>query len=153
MPKFSLDYNQIADTIHKRKYALEDVKDKIVKVAFDIVRFKDSDLNHLWQIHHTNDGDYITALYEEEDGALKKAEEKKWEVEVNKTANVIHVFYKKEPVCSLTSRDLGISESEITKTASFLPNSLEENKKLAKLVLSKLGKNVHSFVRKYPELA
>ena len=75
MPKFSLDYNQIADIINKRKYALEDVKDKIVKVAFDIVRFKDSDLNQLWQIHHTDDGDYITALYDEEENSLKKAEE------------------------------------------------------------------------------
>ena len=55
MKKFAVGYASLQSSLEKPKvYKLEDVKDKIKKVVFDVVRFLDSDnIDGLWQIQHT----------------------------------------------------------------------------------------------------
>ena len=75
MNKFSVDYMDLQSKLsQKRAFRLSDVKEKIRKVAFDVVRFVDSDkLDDLWQIHRDGEDEYIVAMYDEEK-TEKKAE-------------------------------------------------------------------------------
>ena len=74
---FSINYESLDGALNAKKYKLSDVKDRIEKVSFDIVRFKDGDKGaDLWQIQSADDGDYIVSLYEEEKENVKTASEK-----------------------------------------------------------------------------
>ena len=65
MSKFAINYSSLENTIYKKAYRLEDVKDRIERVAFDVVRFKDDDNGaNLWQVQSSDDGDYIVSIYE-----------------------------------------------------------------------------------------
>lgn len=151
MPKFSVDYSNLADTITKRAYKLSDVKDQLETVAFDVVRFKDNDKSaDLWQVQSADDGEYIVALYqpdeEEKTAAL-------WNVRVNKVASALEVAYKGDPLVSVGANRLGIPHSELEKVPSYLPTKLANNKKLVKALLSELSESSRQAVlTKYPEL-
>ena len=41
MQNFSVDFEKLDQVLNKRAYKYNDVKDKLVKVAFDVVRFFD----------------------------------------------------------------------------------------------------------------
>ena len=69
MSKYSIDYSGLAK-LTKKAYRLSDVKDQLETIAFDVVRFKDGDHGaELWQVQSSDDGDYIVALYDEEEAA------------------------------------------------------------------------------------
>jgi hypothetical protein len=153
MSKFSLDYNQLNNRLNTRLIRLADVKDKIEKVAFDVVRFRDSDsASNLWQIQGQGDEQYIVALYPEEVEKLKLSS---WEVSLSKLANTVSFFYKGEPVVKLAASELGVvGQDQLEKTVKSLPRQLETNKKLASALLKKLPATaVEDLLRKYPELA
>ena len=40
MPNFSIDYNSLETTVSNKIYKLDEVKHRIEKVAFDLVKFK-----------------------------------------------------------------------------------------------------------------
>jgi hypothetical protein len=151
MPKFSIDYSGLENKVYKKAYRLADVKDQLESVAFDIVRFKDSDKGaDLWQVQSADDGDYIVALYnhdeEEKTAAL-------WEVAVTKTAGDLHVSYKGDPIVRVAASKLGIPPSELHKIPDYLPSKLAENKKLVKALLNELPTSAKNEVlKKYPEL-
>lgn len=150
MSKFSIDYSSLQNTMYKKAYKLEDVKDHLEVVAFDVVRFKDGDkAADLWQVQSADDGDYIVALYQADEE--KKASH--WSVELNKTAGTIQVFYKGDALVNLASNKLGIPTTEINKIKEYLPSKLAENKKLVKSLLNELSAPVRKAVfEKYPEL-
>ena len=151
MPKFTVDYSSLANQITKRAYRLSDVKDQLETVAFDVVRFKDSDQSaDLWQVQSADDGEYIVALYqpdeEEKTAAL-------WDVSVNKTASSLEVSYKGDPIVKVAASRLGIPFSELNKVPSYLPAKLAGNKRLVKALLSELSPTAKQEVlTKYPEL-
>jgi hypothetical protein len=150
MPKFNLDYSKLDNKIYKKAYKLSEVQDKIEKVAFDIVRFKENDAAaNLWQIQNADDGDYIIAIYNPED-TIKKSE---WEVNVLKTANAVEVSYKGDPIVRVSASKLGIPPQELNQVESYLPAKLAENKKLVKSLLNELSVSAKNAVlNKYPEL-
>jgi hypothetical protein len=152
MPKFSIDYSGLAK-LTKKAYRLSDVKDQLETVAFDIVRFKDGDKGaELWQVQSADDGDYIVALYDE-DEVEKTASANPWGVFVSKNGNEVQISYKGDPLVRLASSKLGIPSSELHKAEQYLPEKLATNKKLVKALLSELSEAArHEVSKRYPEL-
>jgi hypothetical protein len=150
MSKISLDYSSLANQITKKAYRLSDVKDQLETVAFDVVRFKDGDKGaDLWQIQSADDGDYIVALYDNE--AEKEASN--WSVLVTKNGSDLQISYKGDPLVRLSSKKLGIPNSELHQAEKYLPEKLANNKKLVRALLSELNDAARQAVSKrYPEL-
>lgn len=151
--KSTLDYNQLENKIDKKHYKLADVKDKLIKVAFDIVRFKDSDkAADLWQIQAGDDGEYIVALYQKDDDTVEKTANN-WSVYVNKFASSMEICYKGESLVSVASSKLGMTLEDLEKAKNYLPLKLAQNKDLVKVILNDLDKTTKNQVfNKYPEL-
>lgn len=150
MLKFSVDYNDLENKIYKKSFLFKDVKNKLEKVAFDIVRFKDNDkASELWQVQKADDGEYIVALYQPDDEQQIKVSD--WEVSVNKTA--MNFYYKGDPIVSLNASKLGIKDTELSFVSKFLPQKLAENKTLVRTLLNEIDKvNKNIIFNKYPEL-
>ena len=150
MSKISLNYSDLDNLINKKAHRLEDVKDRLETVAFDVVRFKDADKGaDLWQVQSADDGDYIVALYQPEEEKTAA----KWEVFITKTAGDLQVFYKGDPIVKIASSKLGIPRSELHQVERYLPNKLSENKKLVSALLNELPESTKKEVfNKYPEL-
>lgn len=149
MSKNDIDYLSLENKFYKKAYKLSEVQDRLETVAFDIVRFRDGDDSaNLWKIQDADDGQYIVALYEQDD--VKTSD---WDVAVSKTASHIQVSYKGDPIVKIASSKLGIPPNELYKAQSYLPNKLSENKKLVKALLNELGESAKKEVlNKYPEL-
>lgn len=123
------------------------VKNKMVKVAFDIYRMKDDPAAKLWELQKAEDGSYIVALYS--DSEIEKKSD--WSVEINKTANNVNFYYKGDYITKLNAKDVGIPLDE---AKSILPEKLADNKKLVSLLMNKVDSNTkETLVSKYPELA
>jgi hypothetical protein len=154
MRKFSIDYQGLDNKLTKRAYRLTDVKDRLETVAFDIVRFKDGDEGaSLWQIQSADDGDYIVTLYETNEEETVKAASVPWEVVLSKTAKVLNVYYKGDPIVKVAASRLGLPEAEVANVEKYLPAKLAGNKKLVKALLSELDEPTKQAVlNKYPEL-
>lgn len=152
MSQFSVDYSKIEGKIYKKAYKLSDVQHKLEKVAFDIVKFKDNDdSTNLWQIQSADDGDYIVAIYQNEDET--KTALSGWEVSIVKSASAVQISYKGDPIAQLPSSKLGIPVVELDKVKEYLPAKLASNKKLVSALLKELSPSVkNSILNKYPEL-
>lgn len=150
MSKFSVDYSVLDSALNKKSYKLSEVKDRIKKVAFDVVRFSDGDeAANLWQIQSADDGDYIVAIYDEP--PVEKTSN--WDVLLLKTAGEVQISYKGDPIVRLASNKLGVPVSELDKVAEYLPSRLTENKKLVIALLKELPETTKNIVlKKYPEL-
>jgi hypothetical protein len=151
MSKNSIDYLKLATSIYKKAYKLSDVKEHLETVAFDIVRFKDSDkAADLWQVQSADDGEYIVALYQpDEDVKIAKL----WDVAVNKTAGDLQISYKGDPLVRISASQIGIPYLELSKVEEYLPAKLASNTKLVKALLNELSESAKKEVlSKYPEL-
>jgi hypothetical protein len=151
MAKFGLDYSGLENKVYKKAYRLSDVKDRLETVAFDIVRFKDSDAGaDLWQVQSADDGDYIVAMYQPEEEEKTAA---MWGVSVSKTAGDLQISYRGDPLVRIASSKLGIPRAELHKVEEYLPSKLAANKKLVKALLNELPESAKKEVlNKYPEL-
>lgn len=158
MKNISIDYSGLAKQITKKAYRLSDVKDQLETVAFDVVRFKDGDHGaELWQVQSADDGDYIVALYDEEEAAVEKTASKTpspaWSVLVTKNGSDLQVSYKGDPLVRLSAAKLGIPSHELHQAERYLPEKLATNKKLVKALLGELSDAARQEVsRRYPEL-
>lgn len=158
MSKTSIDYSNLENRLEKSKqkvYKLSDVQHKIRKVAFDVVRFIDgSDIEGLWKVDKTPDGECIVALYDDDNHLEKTASEhSNWKVLLSKQ-NDLHVFYKNDPIVRLASEDLGIPEDEINLVPTYLPEKLANNSRLVRGLLNQLSDvERKELYKKYPELA
>lgn len=159
MNKFAVDYSSLEKRLEQKKaYYLKDVKDKIEKVAFDIVRFRDSDgdeVKGLWQINQGPDGEYIVATYEEDNSEMvvEASAPSDWKALSDKTGSFVNVFYKEEPVAKISVASLGIPESETFLMVRYLPERLASNKNLVNSLLGSMPEEQrYELVNKYPEL-
>lgn len=153
MSKFNVNYSSLENKITKRAHRLADVKDQLVTIAFDVVRFKDDDNEaNLWQVQSSDDGDYIVAMYNEDSEDIeKKASD--WSVLVSKNGSDLQVSYKGDPLVRLASSKLGIPNVELHQAEKYLPEKLASNKKLVKALLGELSEAAKLEVsRRYPEL-
>lgn len=153
MSKFAVDYSNLEQKVYKKAHKLSDVKNRIERVAFDVVRFSDGDdSSKLWQVQSADDGEYIVALYDEQDEPLKTVASD-WEIALNKTSAIIDVYYKGDPIVRVAASKLGIPVNELSFVAKYLPAKLAENKKLATALISEASNEVRQEIyNKYPEL-
>lgn len=151
MTKFGIDYSSLANRVYKKAYRLDDVKDRLETVAFDIVRFKDSDKGaDLWQVQNADDGEYIVALYQPDEDSKTASV---WDVTVSKTAGDLQISYKGDPLVRMAASRLGIPRAELGKVEEYLPLKLASNKKLVQALLNELSESAKKEVlSKYPEL-
>lgn len=160
MSKPSIDYSSLEKNLDKsaqKVYKLSDVEHKIRKVAFDIVRFIDgSDIEGLWKVEKTPQGECILALYDE-DSMSKTASLKGGWAAVLSGQNDVNILYKNEPILRLASQDLnqlGIPKEEVGLLPTYLPEALANNKRLVIGLLSQLPESERKeLYTKYPELA
>jgi len=157
MKHFALDYNTLDNEIDKKFYRLADVKDKIVKVCFDIVKFRDGNPDELWQIQSADDGDYIVAKYDM-DAVSDKLVEKTaaltnvWNVSTT-TNGDINIFYKGFPVIRSNASNVGIKIEDLADVKAFLPTKLASSKELVQSLLKNLSASQrYELLRLYPEL-
>lgn len=151
MKNFSLDYSALEQKVTKKTYKYSEVKDQLVKVAFDVVRFKGDDKGaDLWQVQSADDGEYIVALYQPDEEEKKEAS---WEVIATAAGN-LQFSYKGAPVVKLAAATLGIPNKELHTISEYLPAKLANNKKLVKALLKELPpSSKQELLNKYPELA
>jgi hypothetical protein len=147
--QFNVDFDHLSNKISRRAYRLDDVKDQIEKVGFDVVRFKDADKGaELWQVQSADDGDYIVAMYDEE------PEEKiaSWQVCLTKNAS-LQISYKGDPMIKLSAQQLGIPADQLHQAEHYLPSKLASNPKLVKSLLKELPYSAkQEVIKRYPEL-
>lgn len=147
MQNFKINYNLLKK--YSDKYLdYNEVKDKLVKVAFDIYRLQDDKAARLWEVNKADDGNYIVALYSDDDESIEKKSD--WSVEINKSANNVNFYYKGEYVTKLSQKEIGLKAEELYS----LPEKISNNKKLISILLKKADDNTrNNLVSKHPELA
>jgi hypothetical protein len=162
MDKFSVDISDMTyDILKKKAYRLSDVQDRIERVAFDVVRFRDNkDTDMLWKIQETSEGPVIVALYDEENSDLPSitasvsSKKNDWEVLSDKIANSVDIFYHGEPVIKIKASDVPeMSKEDFSAMPRWLPNKLAEDESFQSIILKKMASaNREVFVSKHPEL-
>jgi hypothetical protein len=158
MDKYSIDYNQLHSKINTGKvFKYNDVKHRLQKVAFDVVRFIDTDdsIDGLWQVQATDDGEVIVAMYEQNSDNLNTSNKinidksSSWKTILDKRAGEIHVLYKNEPITKVASFEI---EAELADFCSILPNILESNDNVRKSLLKSLSSDERKeLLIKFPE--
>ena len=157
MDKYSIDYAELhTDMTRPKFFKYAEVKDRLVRVAYDVVKFQDAseDIDGLWQIQSTDDGEVIVAMYEPPEGggeAIKS--ESSWAVLPDKAASSMNVFYKGEPVHKIASTQVGVPEAELSDFCTSVANKLSENEDFRRSLLEDIPANERvALFSKYPEL-
>lgn len=152
--KFTVNFDNLSQTLlPQRSYRLADVQDRIEKVAYDLVRFRENeDTDQLWKIQEGVDGPVIVALYGDDGGlSVESTEQNDWEALPDKSA--MHIYYKGEPLVSLSSGDIGIPEEEFNIARRWLPKKLASDESLQKELFSKVaGRSRELICERFPEL-
>lgn len=120
MNDFLVDYSELqAKLSKKRAFRLNDVKHKIKKVAFDVVRFVDNDkIDDLWQIHREGDDEYIVAMYDEDQ--QKTASTSIWSVVPDSNGTNLNVFCNNFPIKRVALNTLGIPSEDAHTVAHMM---------------------------------
>lgn len=156
--KFSVDFEALEERLKPQapvfKYAA--VKDRLVKVAFDVVRFMDTDnIDGLWQIQKTDDGEVIVAMYDgslPEEPQTKTASRSEWST-IADGAGYINVFYKESPVTKVSLASLGMADENPVSVSKTLSEKLASNDKLRNSFLGSLNQQERAALfSAHPEL-
>jgi hypothetical protein len=154
MDKFKLDPNELEKKLNTPKsFKLADVKDKIKKVAFDVVTFR-NDPETLWRIVSEEDGDYIVANYEDnvlvsESVENKSSIKESWKVYTDKMQKTATIFYKKTAI-----KHVPLDTIEDPEDFKYrIPKILSKSASLVDSLLNSLDRNFKEQVLNlYPEL-
>jgi hypothetical protein len=154
MANFSINYDDLHKTVSNKTYRLDEVKHRLEKVAFDLVRFKDAtDPDELWEIQSADDGQYIVARYTDAITETKKAsKDKTWDVLVSQSG-YIHLYYCGTPLVKFAASDLGLSNDDLSTVKRFLPEKLATDKAFVRALLSTLNESEkQSVLQSHPEI-
>ena len=158
MDKFLVDFTKLDTKMNGPKVLkLADVQDKIQKVAFDVVRFRDNaDTDQLWRIEDSNDGPVIVAMYDTEqladEGKVAEASASSsgWDA-IADSASSVNVFYKGEAIKRIAASDVGIDD--VSLLCRWLPEKLASDQGFRSALVSDMPKESRDFLlSKYPEL-
>ena len=126
MDKYSINYNDLHERANQKKaYKYEDVKDRVVRVAWDVVKFEcdSEDIDGLWKIEKTQDGEVIVAAYDAsndtelsaesqaDEGLTATASANHWQVIASR--DTMNIFYKGDAIRTIASSDIGVSERDL----------------------------------------
>ncbi len=161
MEKFAVNYNDLQGDLSPRPQAFryEDVKDRLKKVAFDVVRFADGDdISGLWQIQETTEGEVIVAKYDDLSNYSQVEKtasvETNWRALADRSGENIHLFYKDSPVTKVSLASIGIPADDVDVVCRFLPEKLATNEALMSNLLAEIPKgNYQELVKAHPELS
>ncbi len=131
MMKFSVDYTDLQSKLSKKRaFRLSDVTGKVKKVAFDVVRFVDSDkIDDLWQIHRDGDDEYIVAMYEEEQTEkTASVATTSWRAVPDGAGKNIHLFYKDVPIKRIALAPLGIPSEDAAMVSRSISQKLASDR-------------------------
>lgn len=169
---WSSDLDQAAydcGTDKKRVYKLSEVADRIRKVAFDVVRFSDSDsdsVGGLWKIEQSPDGPVIVAMYEVPEVSHDTTDMKKeaanhsaqgrgdWSVYSSGISD-LNVFYKGEPIDTIKTASYGVeTEEDLRILSSWLPGKLSSDSSFRKAFIKNMSSDLERrlIIKKFPEL-
>lgn len=160
MEKFAVNYNDLQGDLTPRPTAFRyaDVKHRLKKVAYDIVRFVDGDdISGLWQIQQTEEGDVIVAQYDDT-ANFSEAEkvasvETNWRAIADRSGENINIFYKDSPVTKVSLASMGIPTEDADVVCRYLPEKLATNEALTSNMLAEMSSNnLKNLVRAHPEL-
>lgn len=152
MPGFSVNLDNVTTQLSKRAYRLSEVEDKIEKVAWDVVRFKNGNPEHLWQIQDSPEGAFIIALYDEED-EVKTAVATTCPWTVTAHHKNLHIFYKNEFLYKIAGSTLDVSEEEMSFFQRCIPAKLASSPELVNSLIKSLDpQKAKTLLSKYPEL-
>ena len=148
MDKYTIDYNVLDEHFNApKRIKLADVKDRIEKVGFGVVRFVDEkNKTNLWQVV---DGEYIVAMYDD----APEAKTGDWSIESDRLNKGATIFYKNTPIKSIAFSEFGIKEEEVGTFKKVLPARLANNNALVKSMLNNIDSDYkEELIGKYPEL-
>ena len=149
------DYESLEQRVAVRKvYKLADVQDRIERVAFDVVRFRDSGgLDKLWVVQEQDGEQVLVAMYEDDDVQKEAtASARPWAVVPDNAGNV-SVFYKSEPIVRLAMTNLGLASEDASVVSRYLPEKLSSDRDLTNALLKELpSPDREALFAKYPEL-
>ena len=163
MDKHFIDYSSLEQNLNRPKhYKYADVKDKLVKVAFDIVKFNDpnEDIDGLWQIKATDDGEVIVALYEPAENVkeskvnqngLQKIASSEWQVISGKDS--LNLFYKEEPIARYSFEQFGVEDSDRAEFCKHVNEKLNSDEAYVKALFNELPiAKKAEIAKRFPEL-
>ncbi len=153
MSKF-VDLEIVANSLTKKVFKLSEVKDKLVKVAFDIVKFADNS-DQLWQIQQADDGEFIVALYSDETENTEKtatASSSHWKVILKNQE--MNIFYKDDFIHKVAANTLGFETNDLQLAKQYLPAKLNQDSSFVKALMKEVDEHTYKqLIAKYPELS
>jgi hypothetical protein len=156
MEKFAVNYNNLEQDLEPKAqvYRYEDVKHRIKKVAFDVVRFTDGDdISGLWQVQQTDDGDVIVAKYDDSYMEATKEASSDWQALADRSGENVNIFYKNSPVTKVSLASVGIPNIDADIVCRRLPECLTSNKTLVSGLLAELSSSDRKeLLNAHPEL-
>lgn len=147
-----IDYDKLYQNLTNKTFKYEDVKDQLVKVAFDIYRFKNDTKDELWEIDSCQDGSFIVAKYTEDDNQEQvKTASKHSFWSVSSSFNNVSVSYKGVHINKFAAETLG---GDVETLEKMLPARLASDKELVKALMKTVSKeDRETILNTYPELA
>jgi hypothetical protein len=156
MDKFAVDYSYIADELDKPKfYKYEEVKHRLVKVAFDVVRFMDADdtIDGLWKIQKTDEGEVIVAMYDDTVKTACKKTESNWHVFPDRANTSINIFYKNEPIKRIASEEMEIDSNFLSSLCKDVEVKLATDDSFRDRLLNELSTDQRiDLLTRFPEI-
>ena len=161
MEKFAINYNNLQGDLSPKPqtFRYSEVKDRLKKVAFDVVRFVDGDdISGLWQVQETDNGEVIVAKYDDTSNYSQvektSSVETNWRVLADRSGENVHIFYKGSPVTKVSLASMGIPIVDVDVVCRYLPEKLATNEALTSNMLAEMSKvNLKELVKVHPELA
>jgi hypothetical protein len=149
MNKHSVDYIGLEKSLTAPKsFRLKDVEHRLEKVAFGTVRFMNpsEDIDGLWEIQNTDDGEVIIAKYDYDNPEMTS--KSSWDVIPDARGKTMNVFYKGEPVVRLAA-----PEGEVAAICKNASVRLEKDAQFRTLLLEEVGAAEKAeLLNKFPEL-
>jgi hypothetical protein len=151
MQNFSVDFENLNETLNKKAYKYDDVKDKLVKVAFDVVRFFDeTDIGGLWKVQKNKEGDVIVALYEEPAIEKSASVKKYWNAILDSSKSNIYITYKNSVISKIASSDLPFPKEELELFAKSITDKINSTPEFQNKVLKEADPQI---VSQFPEFS
>jgi hypothetical protein len=115
MRKFELNLSDVAKVVlpDSNRIPLEENKDRLIRVAFDLFRLKGDNTEDLWQVQADDDGnEFLVRTYSlpEDDQQVVQASD--WNVISDAKGNNLTVLYKNSPIHRLATSMVGAKTAE-----------------------------------------
>lgn len=158
MDKYAINYAELKSNIDRPKYyKYEDVKHRLIRVAYDVVKFQDAneDIDGLWQIQTTNDGEVIVAMYDAPESQATESikTESSWAVIPDQNNASMNVFYKGNAIHRIASAQIGVPSQDLPDFCVNVAAKLDANEDFRRSLLEDIPVNERMAIfSKYPEL-